>query len=216
MQTDLVYLVDIDNTLLDNDTVVADLKHHLVDAFGAEAEQRYWAIFEELWHEHGYADYFGAFQRLRVERPRDPQAIRASLFLLRYPFAARVFPGALDAIAALQRRAKVVILSDGDAVAQPNKIARSGLLDAVDGDVLIYIHKEEMLDDVERRYPARRYVMVDDKIRILAAIKAIWRQRVTTLFVRQGSYAADRAEVARYPPADAAIDRIGEIVDVAL
>ena len=213
---DLVYLIDIDNTLLDNDAVVADLRRHLLDAFGAEGEQRYWALFEELWREHGYADYLGAFQRFRMERPRDPQAIDASQFLLHYPFAERVFPGALDAIAALRRRARVVILSDGDAVAQPNKVERSGLLDAVDGDVLIYIHKEEMLDDVARRYPAGRYVMVDDKVRILAAIKAIWRERVTTVFVRQGSYAADRAEVARYPPADVAIDRIGEIVRVAL
>jgi FMN phosphatase YigB (HAD superfamily) len=213
---DLVYLIDIDNTLLDNDAVIADLKRHLLDAFGAEGEQRYWTIFEELWREHGYADYLGAFQRFRVERPRDAQAIRAPLFLLNYPFADRVYPGALDAIAALRRRAGVVILSDGDAVAQPNKVERSGLRDAVDGRVLIYIHKEGMLDDVERRYPAERYVMVDDKARILAAIKAVWRERVRTVFVRQGVYAADRAEVARYPPADVAIDRIGEIARVAL
>ena len=216
MPTDLVYLVDIDNTLLDNDAVVADLKRHLVAAFGVEGEQRYWAIFEELWHELGYADYFGAFQRFRVERPRDPQVIRAAQFLLNYPFADRVFPGALDALAELRRRAPVVILSDGDAVAQPAKAARSGLRDAVGGDVLIYIHKEQMLDDVELRYPARRYVVVDDKVRILAAIKAIWRERVTTVFVRQGSYAMNRAEVARYPPADVDIDRIGEIAGVAL
>jgi FMN phosphatase YigB (HAD superfamily) len=216
MLSDLVYLIDVDNTLLDNDAAVADLRRHLLDTFGGEGEQRYWAIFEELWREHACADYLGAFQRFRVERPREPQATRASQFLLQYPFAERVFPGALDAIAALRRRARVVILSDGDAVAQPNKAARSGLRDAVDGDVLIYIHKEEMLDDVEHRYPARRYVMVDDKVRILAAIKAIWRERVTTVFVRQGSYAVDRAEVARYPPADVAIDRIGEIVGVAL
>jgi FMN phosphatase YigB (HAD superfamily) len=213
---DLVYLIDVDNTLLDNDAVVADLKRHLGDAVGAEGEQRYWAVFEALWREHGYADYLGAFQRLRVERPRDLQLMRAALFLLHYPFAQRVFPGAFDAIAALRRRAGVVILSDGDAVAQPNKVERSGLQEAVDGDVLIYIHKEEMLDDVEQRYPARRYVMVDDKMRILAAIKGIWRERVTTVFVRQGHYAADRAEVARYPPADRAIDRIGEISGVDL
>jgi FMN phosphatase YigB (HAD superfamily) len=212
---DLVYLIDIDNTLLDNDVVIADLKRHLIDLFGADGERRYWAIFDDLWREHGYADYLGAFQRIRVERPRDPQAIRGSLFLLNYPFAERVFPGALAALAALRRRARVVILSDGDAVAQPNKAERSGLRDAVD-DVLIYIHKEEMLDDVERRHPAGRYVMVDDKVRILAAIKALWRERVTTVFVRQGSYAANRAEVASYPPADVAIDRIGEIEHVAL
>ena len=213
---DLVYLIDIDNTLLDNDAVIADLRRQLLDAFGPEGEQRYWAIFEELWREHGYADYLGAFQRYRVERPRDPHATGASLFLLHYPFADRLFPGALDAIAALRCRAPVVILSDGDVVHQPHKVDRSGLREAVDGDVLIYIHKEEMLDDVERRYPARRYVMVDDKVRILAAIKAIWRERVTTVFVRQGHDAANQAEVARYPPADVAIDRIGEIVRVAL
>ncbi|MEO8260219.1 MAG: HAD family hydrolase [Acidobacteriota bacterium] len=216
MESDLVYLVDIDNTLLDNDAVVVDLKRYLHRAFGVEGERRYWAIFEELWQKLGYADYLGAFQRLRVERLRDPEAIRASQFLLTYPFADRVFPGALDAIAVLRRRAPVVILSDGDAVAQPAKAARSGLLDAVGGEILIYIHKEEMLDDVERRYPARRYVMVDDKIRILAAIKAIWRERVTTVFVRQGSYAMNRAEVDRYPPADVSIDDISEIAGVAL
>lgn len=216
MPTDLVYLVDIDNTLLDNDAVVADLRRHLAAALGVSGEQRYWEIFEELWQELGYADYLGAFQRFRVERPRDPQAIRAAQFLLDYPFADRVFPGAVDALAALRRRAAVVILSDGDAVAQPAKVARSGLQDAVGGEVLIYIHKEEMLDDVELRYPARRYVVVDDKVRILAAIKAIWRERVTTVFVRQGSYAMNRAEVARYPPADVDIDRIGEIARVAL
>ena len=216
MPTDLVYLVDIDNTLLDNDAVIADLKRHLRAAFGAEGEQRYWAIFEELWQELGYADYLGAFQRFRVERPRDQQAIGAAQFLLTYPFAERVFPGALDALAVLRRRATVVILSDGDAVAQPAKAARSGLQDAVGGAVLIYIHKEEMLDDVELRYPARRYVMVDDKMRILAAIKAIWRERVTTVFVRQGSYAMNQAEVARYPPADVDIDQIGDLARVAL
>jgi FMN phosphatase YigB (HAD superfamily) len=216
MQTDLVYLVDIDNTLLDNDLVIADLSGHLRVTFGVEGAQRYWAIFEELWQELGYADYLGAFQRFRVERPRDPQAILASQFLLNYPFAERVFPGALDAIAVLRRRATVVILSDGDAVAQPAKAARSGLLEAVGGEALIYIHKEAMLDDVERRYPALHYVMVDDKVRILAAIKAIWRERVTTVFVRQGSYAMNHVEVARYPPADIAIDRIGEIANVAL
>jgi len=212
MSTDLIYLLDVDDTLLDNDAVVEDLKRHLLEAFGADGQQRYWDIFGGLWRELGYADYLGALQRFRIEHPGDPLVWRASLFLLRYPFADRVFPGALDAIAELRRRAPVVILSDGDVVAQPNKVDRSGLWRAVDGDVLIYIHKEEMLADVERRYPARRYVMVDDKVRILTAMKAFWRERLTTVFVRQGHYAHDPAEVGKYPPADITIDRIGDLV----
>jgi FMN phosphatase YigB (HAD superfamily) len=212
MPSDLIYLLDVDDTLLDNDAVVEDLKSHLIGAFGADGQQRYWDIFEGLWRELGYADYLGAFQRFRIEHPGDPLVWRASLFLLRYPFADRLFPGALDAIAELRRRAPVVILSDGDAVAQPNKIERSGLWRAVDGNVLIYVHKEEMLDDVERRYPARRYVMVDDKIRILAAMKASWRDRLTTVFVRQGHYALDASIVAKYPKADITVDRIGDLV----
>ena len=211
MRSDLIYLIDVDNTLLDNDVVTSDLKQHLLDTFGAECEQRYWDIFGELWTELGYADYLGALQRCRIERPRDPHMLRTSLFLLHYPFADRLYPGALDLIAALRRRAPVVILSDGDVVFQPNKVESSGLWRAVDGHVLIYIHKEEMLEDVERRYPARRYVMVDDKIPILAAMKAIWRDRVTTVFVRQGHYAHDPALLAAHPPADRTIERIADL-----
>jgi FMN phosphatase YigB (HAD superfamily) len=213
MPTDVTYLIDVDDTLLDNDAVAEDLKRHLLEAVGAEGGQRYWAIFEDLWHELGYADYLGAFQRLRVERPDDQRIWRASLFLLQYPFADRLFPSALETVSVLRRRAPVVILSDGDAVAQPNKIERSGLWRAVDGNVLIYVHKEEMLDDVERRYPSRRYVMVDDKVRILTAMKGIWRERLTTVFVRQGHYAHDPKIVSAYPPADIIIDRIGDLVD---
>jgi FMN phosphatase YigB (HAD superfamily) len=209
---DLTYLIDVDDTLLDNDAVVEDLKRHLVEVAGADGMQRYWDIFEDLFRELGYADYLGAFQRFRIERPRDEHLWRASLFLLQYPFAERLYPGALEALSGLRRRAPVVILSDGDAVAQPNKIERSGLWRAVDGNVLIYVHKEEMLDDVERRYPARRYVMVDDKIRILAAMKASWGERLTTVFVRQGHYALDPSVVGRYPKADITVDRIGDLV----
>jgi FMN phosphatase YigB (HAD superfamily) len=209
---DLTYLIDVDDTLLDNDAVVEDLKRHLVEVAGADGMQRYWDLFEDLFRELGYADYLGAFQRFRIERPRDEHLWRASLFLLQYPFAERLYPGALEALSGLRRRAPVVILSDGDAVAQPNKIERSGLWRAVDGNVLIYVHKEEMLDDVERRYPARRYVMVDDKIRILAAMKASWGERLTTVFVRQGHYALDPSVVGRYPKADITVDRIGDLV----
>jgi FMN phosphatase YigB (HAD superfamily) len=211
--SDTVFLLDVDNTLLDNDVVIEDLHRHLGRAFGAECQQRYWDLFEELRTELGYADYLGALQRYRLERPREPHLLEISLFLLHYPFGDRVYPGAFDVIRRLLGRGPAVILTDGDVVFQPRKVERSGLWAAVEGEVLIYVHKEQMLDEVERRHPARRYVMVDDKIRILAAIKAVWRDRVTTVFVRQGHYAADAALVAAYPAADVTIDRIGELLD---
>jgi FMN phosphatase YigB (HAD superfamily) len=212
MPEDVVFLLDVDNTLLDNDTVIDDLRRHLVGAFGAECERRYWDIFEDCRRELGYADYLGALQRYRVEHPRDPHLLGVSLFLLAYPFALRVYPRALDAIAALRQQGRVVILSDGDVVFQPRKVQQSGLWAAVEGEVLIYVHKEEMLDDVERRYPAARYVMVDDKLRILAAMKAIWGPRLTSVFVRQGHYAHDPSLLATQPSADLAIDAIGDLL----
>jgi FMN phosphatase YigB (HAD superfamily) len=212
---EVVFLLDVDNTLLDNDAVIEDLKRHLIDAFGAESQQHYWELFEQLREELGYADYLGALQRYRIERPRDPHLLRISLFLLHYPFADRLYPRALDVVATLGRLGPVVILSDGDVVFQPRKVERSGLWAAVEGEVLIYIHKEQMLDDVERRYPARRYVVVDDKVRVLAAIKAVWRERLTTVFVRQGHYATDVQLVASYPPADISVDRIEALLDCA-
>jgi len=213
---DTVFLLDVDNTLLDNDSVTADLKKHLVDTFGDDRALRYWELFEQLRTELGYADYLGALQRYRIENPRDTGLLEASLFLLHYPFANRVLPGALDAINALERRGRVAILSDGDVVFQPRKIERSGIWGAVEGNVLIYIHKDQMLDDVERRYPARRYVMVDDKVRILAAMKRVWGDRLTTVFVRQGHYALDAAAVAKYPAADISIETIGDLVSANL
>jgi len=213
---DFVFLIDVDNTLLDNDAVTNDLRRHLLETSGPECERRYWELFEQLRSELGYADYLGALQRYRVERPRDPNAIRISLYLLHYPFADRVYPGALDAIRALGQRGRPVILSDGDVVFQPRKIERSGLWEAVEGEVLVYIHKEQMLDDVELRYPASRYVMIDDKIHILAAMKAQWRDRLTTVFVRQGHYAHDPALIAANPPADLTIERIADAATIAL
>jgi FMN phosphatase YigB (HAD superfamily) len=214
--TDVVYLADVDNTLLDNDAVIEDLRKHFADAFGAEREQRYWEIFEQLRRELGYADYLGALQRYRVERPREPRLLQISLYLLHYPFADRLYPRALDVVAHLRRSGPVVILSDGDVVFQPRKVERSGLWEAVDGEVLIYIHKEQMLDDVGRRHPARRYVMIDDKLRILTAIKAVWGDRVTTVFVRQGHYAHDPAQVAPYPAADRTVERIADLLSLQL
>jgi FMN phosphatase YigB (HAD superfamily) len=215
MMADVVFLLDVDNTLLDNDAVTLDLKRHLIETFGAEREQRYWEIFEELRQELGYADYLGALQRYRIERPRDPHLLGLSIFLLHYPFADRLYPHALALIAHLRRQGPVVILSDGDVVFQPRKVERAGLWAAVDGEVLIYIHKEQMLDDVEQRYPASRYVMVDDKIRILAAMKETWKERLTTVFVRQGHYAHDAQLVSRYPAADVTVERIGDLLEVA-
>jgi len=210
---DVVFLLDVDNTLLDNDAVIEDLRQHLLAAVGRECQIEYWRLFEQLRRELGYADYLGALQRYRQEHPRDPQILGVSLFLLRCPFIDRLYPRALDVIAALRRQAPVVILTDGDAVFQPYKVERSGLWAAVSGEVLIYIHKERVLDDVERRYPARHYVMVDDKLRILTAIKSVWGKRVTTVFVRQGHYATDQAALDEYPPADVTIDRIADLLD---
>jgi FMN phosphatase YigB (HAD superfamily) len=208
---DVVTLFDVDNTLLDNDAVTADLKTHLIDAFGAECQQRYWQIFEQIRADLGYADYLGALQRYRIEHPIDLQILGISLYLMHYPFASRVYPGALDAIRHARASGPAVILSDGDVVFQPRKIERSGLWGAVDAEVLIYIHKEQMLDDVERRYPAKRYVMVDDKIHILAAMKRVWGERLTTVFVRQGHYAQDAALVAKSPAADITIEQIADL-----
>ncbi|HZR22833.1 MAG TPA: HAD family hydrolase [Vicinamibacterales bacterium] len=206
-----VYLLDVDNTLLDNDAVVEDLRRHLISRFGEDCQRRYWDIFEDLRRELGYADYLGALQRFRIEHPRDPHMLGVSLYLFHYPFADRVYPGARETVRHLSTHGQVVILSDGDVVFQPRKVERSGLWDAVAGEVLIYIHKEQMLDDVERRYPADHYVMVDDKVRILDAIKKIWRERVTTVFVRQGHYAHDPSLLAAYDTPDVTIDRIADL-----
>ncbi|HVN89014.1 MAG TPA: HAD family hydrolase [Candidatus Binataceae bacterium] len=205
----VVFLFDVDNTLLDNDRIVADLMRHLERTIGPERQKRYWTIFEELRSELGYADYLGALQRYRVEHPRDSHILAASHYLVNYPFANRLFPGALDAVEHCRQFGRCVIVSDGDVVFQPRKVDRSGLGETFDGDVLIYIHKEMELEDIAERYPAEHYVMVDDKVRILAAMKQVWGSRVTTIFPRQGHYALDPAEVAKYPTPDLTIEHIG-------
>ena len=209
---DLVFLFDCDNTLLDNDAVQVDLREHLLRQFGAVNRDRYWAILEELRTELGYVDYLGALQRYRVGKEGDPGLLLMSSFLIDYPFATRLYPGALDAIRHLRTRGLTVILSDGDVVFQPRKLLRSGLWAAVEGRVLIYVHKEQMLDAVAERYPARHYVMVDDKLRILAAMKAIWGDRLTTIFPRQGHYALDPRNTSAYPAADVTVERIGDLI----
>jgi hypothetical protein len=213
---DVVFLFDVDNTLLDNDRVTADLKRYLEREVGHERQQRYWTIFEQLRAELGYADYLGALQRYRIEHPRDSHLLVLSHFLVNYPFATRLFPSALDVVDHVKQWGKAVILSDGDVVFQPLKVERSGLFEAMEGNVLIYIHKEHELEDVEGRYPAVHYVLIDDKLRILTAVKKVWSTRVTTVFPRQGHYAKEALAKASFPPADVSIDRIGDLLDYTL
>jgi FMN phosphatase YigB (HAD superfamily) len=208
----VVFLVDVDNTLLDNDHIQDDLKRHLEREFGAAARERYWAILEELFAELGYRDYLGALQRYRVEHPRDVRLLAMSSYLVDYPFANRLYPNALDVLEQFGNWGTTVLLTDGDVVFQPRKVERSGLFEAVEGRVLIYIHKEEQLEDVVFHYPAEHYVLVDDKMRILTEVKRAWGKRVTTVFPRQGSYACDKAALALYPPADLAVERIGDLL----
>src|SRR2546425_1274297 len=209
---DIVFLFDVDNTLLDNDQITADLKRHLVCEVGHERQQRYWTILEQLRTELGYVDYLGTLQRYRVQYPHDPHLLTVSRFLVDYPFAKRLFPDALDVVEHVKRWGQAVILSDGDVVFQPRKIERSGLSEAVEGKVLIYVHKEQELDDVEQRYPAEHYVLVDDKLRILAAVKKVWGSRVSTVFPRQGHYAREPQASATYPAADVRTERSGAFV----
>jgi FMN phosphatase YigB (HAD superfamily) len=213
----VVFLFDVDNTLLDNDHVVSDLMRYLEHEVGYERQRRYWGYFEQLRTELGYADYLGALQRYRIEYPRDPRILTVSHYLIDYPFANRLFSNSLDVIEHTRRLAgEPVIVSDGDVVFQPLKIRRSGLMDSFDSRVLIYIHKEQELDDIAKHYPADHYVFVDDKVRILAAVKRAWNSRVTTVFLRQGHYAMDEKEVAKYPAPDLSIEHVAMLLDYEL
>ena len=209
----IVFLFDVDNTLLDNDRVIADLSKYLKREVGPERARCYWTIFERLRAQVGYADYLGALQRYRSEYPHDLSLLAVSRFLINYPFANRLFPNARNVIEHVQQWGAAVLLTDGDVVFQPRKVDRSGLYEAVAGRALIYVHKERELADVEARYPADHYVVIDDKLRILAAIKKAWGLRVTTVFVRQGHYARDPKVLASCAPADTSIERIGALLD---
>jgi FMN phosphatase YigB (HAD superfamily) len=211
-----VILFDVDNTLLDNDRVIADLREHLEGDMGHERQQRYWSIFEELRTEVGYADYLGALQRYRANYPRDLRVLTVSHFLLEYPFQERLFPNALDVVKGVRQNGVPVILSDGDVVFQPHKIRRSGLYDAFDGAVLVYVHKELELEDVAQRHPADHYFLVDDKLRVLTAVKEVWGKHVTTVFVRQGHYAHDAEAISGYQSADYTIERIADLLKLDL
>lgn len=210
---ELVFLLDVDNTLLDNDRVTADLRQHLIEEFGEQCAKRYWVLFEALRAELGYADYLGALQRYREDVMNDPRLLQMSSFLLEYPFADRLYPSVLEVLAYLEQHGRTVILSDGDVVFQPRKIQRSGLWSAVEGRVLVYIHKEKTMDKTVARYPAKHYVMVDDKLRILAAMKSVLGDRLTTVFPRQGHYALNPDNTQSYPAADITIEHIGDLVN---
>jgi FMN phosphatase YigB (HAD superfamily) len=216
VRREVVFLFDVDNTLLNNDQVALDLQKHLAEEVGASGAKHYWELFEKLRRELGYADYLGALQRYRIKYPHDLRLLTVSRFLIDYPFANRLFANSLDAIEHVKRWGPVALLSDGDVVFQPRKVHRSGLFEAVGGHVMIYVHKELELADVAQRHPAEHYIMVDDKLKILAAMKKIWKSRLTTIFVRQGHYALDRGIMASYPPADMTIERIGDLVNYNL
>ena len=213
---DLVFLFDVDNTLLDNDRVQTDLAAYLTKTFGVDACKLYWDIFEQLRGELGYADYLGALERFRLVKMHDPRVLRMSSWLVDYPFADRLYSGALRAISHVQQWGPAVIVSDGDAVFQPRKVERSGRWAAFDGRVLIYIHKERELAEVERLYPAKRYVMIDDKLRILNTVKQLWGERVTSVFPKQGHYAGDPQILAQWQPADIQLDNLRDLTNYAL
>ena len=211
-----VFLFDVDNTLIFNDQIIADMREYLSAEVGKRHAEDYWKFFEELREELGYADYLGALQRYRAAYPHGLRLLAVSRFLVNYPFAGRLYPRAFDALAHCRQWGPTALLSDGDVVFQPLKIERSGLCDAVEGRVMIYVHKEQELADVARRHPARHYIMVDDKVRILAAMKNLWGSRLTTVFVRQGHYALNARLVASYPKADVTIEKIGDLVNCDL
>ena len=213
---DTVFLFDVDNTLLDNDRIQSDLGKHLAENYGAEVRDRFWVIFEQLRAELGYADYLGALERYRLEAMHHPKVLRIANWLVDYPFQERLYPNAIEVVKAAKKSGITAILSDGDAVFQPRKIEKSGLWPVFGDNVLIYVHKELELADVETHFPARHYVLIDDKLRILDAIKHVWRDRVTTVFPRQGHYAADQRILSEFPPADITIDHIGELLEYDL
>jgi FMN phosphatase YigB (HAD superfamily) len=207
------FLVDVDDTLLDNDRIRDDIERHLEREYGPDARAAYWTIQERRFVELGYRDYLGAVQEWWESESRDPRVLAVSEYLLEYPFADRLYPRALDVLARLRGVGPTVVLTDGDAVFQPRKVSRAGVASAVDG-VLVYVHKEDELDDVERRYPAERYVLVDDKVRILAAAKRQWGDRVTTVLPMQGQFANDADLLAAHPSPDVTVSALGDLLDI--
>ncbi|MBS0192781.1 MAG: HAD family hydrolase [Proteobacteria bacterium] len=207
----LVVLLDVDNTLFDNDRFKDDLAARLLRDLGNDGSALYWQCYEDVRMQLGYVDYLATLQRLRGPLEETPALLHMASFVLDYPFADHLYPDALDAIAHLSSFATTAILSDGDIVFQPRKIQHAGLWDAVQGRVAITVHKERALDAVRARFPANHYAMVDDKPQLLAAMKRSMGDALTTVFVKQGHYAAQAAGAALEPPPDIVVEAIADL-----
>ncbi len=192
----LVFLIDVDNTLIDNDAVKKDLDEHITVELGPALAARFWEIYEQARKERETVDIPLALSRLRTQTSladMDEQTyLHVHSIFDNYPFFERLYPGTLETLHYLRTLGLTVIVSDGDRFFQAEKIFASNLAEAVEGRVLIYIHKQQHLDEIVRQYPADHYVMIDDKPEILADTKELWGKRVTTAFVQQGKYAAEQ------------------------
>jgi len=212
----VVFMLDVDNTLLDNDRFAADLAQRLDDDFGKPERERYWSIYAEERARLGYADYLGALQAFRTGADDAPALLLMSQFILDYPFHERVYPRALAALQHLRRLGTTAIITDGDVVFQPRKVQRSGLWDSVEARVLITLRKERRIELIEQRFPAAHYVMIDDKPRLLSAMKQILAHRLTTVFVRQGHYATESEGKHVDCAPDLSIKRIGDLCEFSM
>jgi hypothetical protein len=206
---DLVFLLDVDNTLLDNDRAKEDMAARVEDLVGAERAARWWELYEQVRQETDVVDYPRTLTRYRAVFPDEPRFPHLADFILGLPYAGYVYPGALETLTYLRTLGTTVIVSDGDAVYQAAKIARAGLAAAVDDHVLIFLHKEGRIEDVRQRYPAEHYLLIDDKLRILARLKGILGDLVTTLHVAQGHYASSERGI--YPAADLEVPSIAAV-----
>ncbi len=208
-----VFLLDVDNTLLDNDQVRTQLEAAVTDAVGPARATRLWEIYEAVREELDFVNFPETLERFSRECDEVACLGRLSSILYGFPFAECLYPGALQAIHHVKSLGLPVILSDGDQLFQRYKIRAAGLETAVDGRVLVYVHKEQSTDDIRKRYPATHYVMVDDKPRIHTAMKAVLGDQVTTVMVCQGKYAADPAQ-HDYPDPDVTLDSIQDLVQL--
>jgi len=205
------FLVDVDNTLFDNDRFAVELSAHLEKSFNVAERERYWSLHKKRWAEFGISDYLGTMQQFRQGLQNDPSLLQMSSFLLDFPFGDLLYPHALEVVKHMRSLGPASALSDGDMVFQPRKLQHSGIFDAFHGNALIYEHKQHELDLLQQRFPAQRYVMIDDKPNILADMKKVLGDRLTTVFVRQGRYAADASPELRSAP-DMKIDAIADLL----
>lgn len=209
----LVFWLDVDNTLINNDAVKENLDAHIQVELGAELTARFWDLYEEARHERGVVDIPLALRRLRAQTPLsalDEQTYAHVVSLFEnYPFFKALYPHTLETLQHLRELGLTVIVSDGDQFFQAEKIFHSNLADAVEGRVLIYIHKQEHLSEIMQRYPADHYVMIDDKPQILADSKPILGDKLTTVLVEQGKY-AEGQKPANFTP-DLTVLHIGDL-----